>query len=492
MLPLLAVAIPPLHDYPFHLARAEAIAALFDQVNHATIYRLGSILLPNEAMDAVMLALTAVMTPLLAGRVFLGLVQGLLLGGTVALHYALHRRVSPWPLLAGFFLYNWIFTYGFTNYLFGVAVMLWAVAGWVALAGAGWALRLALGTVAAVVLLFCHLMAFGLFAVVLGGLALHDAMAARRGGARDMAMRLLLPAVPVAVALLVFVALSPAATEARQPLAYHGWWGWKPLMAWRPLLGTWPALDLVTLGPVALVVAVLLARRRLALAPAMPVPLVLLVMAFAVMPYELFGSLYGDARLPVAVLLVAIASVDLRRVAPRAVLAGSLLLALVLAGRCAAIAQDWRRMEPVLARHMAAFAALPPGAVLWSATAAPYPRLAYRNDGELALWRPPLKHVASLAGVGRDVFVVATWVDPNKQPINLPAEHAAAKRLQGNNPFETATAADLAAAVAAIRQLGSTAPAFLLLSYPGRMAGALPAGLSPVAEGPDFLLLRID
>ena len=259
LVPLLVVTVPPLHDYPFHLARAEVIAALFGQVAHGTPYRLGSFALPNEAMDVVTLALTAVMSPLQAGRVFLGLVQLLLLSGTVALHYALHRRLSPWPLLAGFFLYNWIFLYGFTNYLFGVGAMLWAVAAWVAMADASWTRRLAVGVVAAVVLLFCHLVAFGLFAVVVGGLALHDALGSRRGA---FAARLLLPALPVLIGLVLFATLSPTADEVRQPVAYHAWWGWKPLMAWRSLASGRPALDIMTLGPVALLALLLLAWRR--------------------------------------------------------------------------------------------------------------------------------------------------------------------------------------------------------------------------------------
>ena len=494
LLPLLAVTVPPLHDYPFHLARAEAIAALLGQVAHGTTYRLGSFALPNEAMDVVTLGLTAVLSPLQAGRVFLGLVQVLLLGGTAALHFALHRRLSPWPLVASFFLYNWIFLYGFTNYLFGVAVTLWAVAGWVALARANWWLRLAFGTLAAVVVLFCHLMALGLFAVVLAGLSLHDALERRRGSMADAAARLLLPGVPVLIAVAVFVALSPTADEVRQPIAYHDWWGWKPLMAGRTLLGADPMLDLVTLGPVAALAAALLAFRRLALAPAMLLPLVLLVITFAVMPYTLFGSLYGDARLPVAILLVAIASLDLRRLAPRGVAVGVALLALVLAWRSVAIARDWRSMEPVFARHMTAFAQLPEGSVLWSATAAPYPTLTYRDAADLALWRPPLKHVASLAGVERDVFIPATWADPAKQPITVPPEYAAMKALHGDNPFKTPTAEALATTLASIRRVRGAAAAgdFLLLSYPARLQGALPGGLARVAEGPDFLLLRIE
>jgi len=495
VLPLLVVTLPPLHDYPFHLARADAIAALMGQVAHATPYLQGSFALPNVAMDVVMLGLTALLPPPVSGRVFLALLLLLTLGGVAALHRVLHGRVSPWPLLAGFFLYNSIFLFGFTNYLFGVAIMLWSVAAWLALARAGWLWRLAAGSVLAVMLLFCHLMAFGLFAVVLGGLALHEALAAWHRSPREALARLLLPAVPVAAALALFVALSPTAGEAGQPIAYHGWIGWKPLMAYRTLLGANPWLDAVTLVPVVLLVAGLALARRLGVAAAMVLPLALLGATFLVMPHALFGALYADARLPVAVMLVAIAALDVRRLPPRAVALGGAALVALLAGRSVGVARDWQSFAPVHARHEAAFALLPPGAVLWAATAAPYPSLAYRSPAELALWHPPLKHVASLASVGRDVFVPSTWADPFKQPIAVPPRYQAAKALQGDNPFQTPGAAALDSVVAAIRGLrapGEAAHDFLLLSHPAALQGTPSPGLAAIAQGPTFTLFRID
>lgn len=494
LLPLLAVTIPPLHDFPFHLARADAVAAVVGQVDGFTVYRLGSFALPNEAMDVVTLALTAVMPPVVAGRVFLGLVQVLLVGGVVALHWALHRRLSPWPLLAGFLLYNWILLYGFTNYLFGVAMMLWGVAAWVALARAPAGLRLVVGAAMGVVVMFSHLVAFGLYAVVLGGLALHDALSERRGGARAILGHLLLPALPVAVVLAVFVVLSPTAGEVRQPMAYQTWLGWKPLMAWRTVQSGWPGLDLATLAPVAVLGVGLLVLCRLVLVAAMLAPLLLLGITYLVMPYSLFGSLYGDARMPVAIALVAVACFDLQRVPPRAVALGAVLLVALLAGRNVAIARSWQAVAPIHSSHEAAFAQLPQGSRLWAATAGPYPTLAWRNAAELGMWHPPLKHVASLASVGRDVFVPSTWADPAKQPIELPPEYLPAKQVQGDNPIKTATAADLEQALRAIRRIRQPGDRvdFLLLSYPDRLQGALPAGLAAVAKGPHFLLLRID
>src|SRR5271157_6370011 len=104
--PLFVTTTPPLHDYPVHLARMDAIAALTGRAAHATHYQLGSFLLPNVAIDAAALGLTTFLPPVLAGRVFLGIVLLMLLGGTVSLHRVLHGRFSPLPLLAAFFLYR--------------------------------------------------------------------------------------------------------------------------------------------------------------------------------------------------------------------------------------------------------------------------------------------------------------------------------------------------------------------------------------------------
>ena len=495
LVPLLAVTLPPLHDYPFHLTRADAIAALTGQVEHATPYLLGSFALPNVAMDVVTLGLTAFLPPLVAGRVFLGIVLVLLLGGTVALHRVLHGRFSPWPLLAAFFLYNWIFLYGFTNYLFGVAVMLWAVAAWLATRRHGTALRLGVGSGLAVVLLFCHLVAFGLFAVVLGGLALTESVAQWRQSRRIALASLLAPAIPIGLALILFVALSPTAGEVRQPITYHGWIGWKPLMAYRTVLGSIPWLDAVTLAPIALLLAVAAWRRLVQAAWPMLIPVVLLGLTFLVMPNTLFGSMYADARLPIAVLLVVIASLDLRRVAMRPMLVAAGVLLALLSLRSAVIAADWRAAAPVFDRFVAAFATLPAGSTLYAATAEPYPSLAYRSPLELARWHPPLKHVASLAALGRDVFVPSTWADPFKQPIAVPARLAAAKQLQSDNPFKTPDQASLADAVARIRALhpvDGRASIFLLLVQPALLDGPPPPGLEAVATGPDFVLWRVN
>jgi hypothetical protein len=423
--------------------------------------------------------------------------------------------LSPWPLLAAFFVYNWIFLYGFTNYLFGVGMMLWAVAAWVAGRRANLVPRLLTITIMAVATLFCHLVAFGLLAVILGGLALTDSVDGFRATRRLPFGTLLLPAVPVGIALAIFVGLSPTAGAATDPILYSPWFGWKILVAYRTLLWSIPWLDAVTLGPLVILFIAVVWSRRLRIASRMKIPILLLILTFLAMPFALFGSLYGDARLPIAILLVTIASLEIDTppaaiLVPCAVLAAGLLIA-----RDATIAFYWHAEEPVIAEYQHAFAALPTGSTLFVASTEPFPKLAYNSAAELARWHPPLKHLASLASIGREVFVPSTWADPLKQPVRILEQDAAAKQLQGDNPFQTPTADSLAEVVARIgtlrepgrtgREPGRTgrepanaahepanaAQDFLLLLRPDALVGTPPSDLVPIWRGSTFTLFRI-
>ena len=109
------------------------------------------------------------------------------------------------------------------------------------------------------------------------------------------------------------------------------------------------------------------------------------------------------------------------------------------------------RTAPLIAEYEAAFDKLPPGATFYAASAEPYPKLAWETPAELARWHPPLKHIVSLASIGRDIFVAATWADRYQQPIEVLPGDAAAKQVQGDNPFLTPTAEKLADVVTRIR-----------------------------------------
>lgn len=83
--PLLVVSHPPLHDYPFHLARVDILGRLATTVDLQTWYGFRSFLVPNVGLDILFLALERIMPIEQAGRVLVRLTLVLLLNGTLAL-----------------------------------------------------------------------------------------------------------------------------------------------------------------------------------------------------------------------------------------------------------------------------------------------------------------------------------------------------------------------------------------------------------------------
>ena len=61
-------------------------------------------LLPDLAMDLIVPVLSTMMTVEQAGRVFIALAMGALIGGTATLHRAIYGRVGMWPIWSVLFI----------------------------------------------------------------------------------------------------------------------------------------------------------------------------------------------------------------------------------------------------------------------------------------------------------------------------------------------------------------------------------------------------
>ena len=193
--------------------------------------------------------------------------------------------------------------------------------------------------------------------------------------------------------------------------------------------------------------------------------------------------------------MIVLASVDIAWSPTRTFTAVAALAIVLLIVRGAAIAKQWLDEAPLIAEYEAAFNLLPAGATLYVASVEPFPKLAYDSPVEFARWLPPLKHLVSLASIGRDVFVPSTWADPLQQPISVEPGGVQAKKLQGDNPFLTPTAeilAEDADKVRAIRAPGTRSNDFMLLLRPELLKGAPAPGLNPIAHGGSFTLFRIE
>ncbi|HMK67380.1 MAG TPA: hypothetical protein VK433_02435, partial [Stellaceae bacterium] len=209
-LPVFRAELPPLFDYPNHLARIYLLQHLADSAALQRYYELRWAPVPNLAMDAVVPLLARVLPLDWAAKLFVLATFALLAGGAAALHRAATGSWSAWPLAAFLFLFTRSFLWGFLNYLFGLGLALLGSALWLSLARRPLGLRLAVSAGFALATYFCHLMGCAIYGVLILGSELELAWRERAAGSAAALRRIVIAGIPFLPVLALF-ALAPAA-----------------------------------------------------------------------------------------------------------------------------------------------------------------------------------------------------------------------------------------------------------------------------------------
>ncbi len=486
--PLFCARLPPLYDYPAHLARMRITADLLTQGHFAAMYALHPAVVPNLATDLFVVPLVlAGMDVQVAGRLCLA---ALILGigvGVVRLNRALVGGASALPVLAFGLVYAEPFQFGFLNYVAGIAVLLNALAFFIA-ARRG-ARLVVIGAVACVVLFFCHLIACVIFIAALLTLEAFGAARCwlRRAPAWGHVRRAaaLLPGVVIAAALYTQAPLAntgahdsfvreflkhPPSKRERLDMLIHAVDGYRP----------W--LDLTGVVVLALVLAVLWWRGRLRLHVAMVPVVVGLIAVYAVFPDHWAGTSYIADRLPFLIALLVLASFDVALVTQRGRIAfGALILALVVT-RSGSAALVWRAADRAYAPMIAALSALPDGTKIYTATI-------YQVTTKSEL-RQPFTHIAAVAALHHVVFDAGVFADPSQNVVIQTPQYRAIGQLNPA-PFRS----DLGRVPEGDAVI--FAPALLaaydavLVVHPEQYPAPLPAVLVPLAAAGPAVLFRI-
>src|SRR5580692_11202720 len=106
--PVFSTVLPPLVDYPNHLARMHLIAEGGNE-----FYAVRWAPLPNLAEDLIVPALTHLMPLEIAGKLFLVITFALIAGGTLWLNRVVSGAWRWWGLLGFLLLYDRILLWGF-------------------------------------------------------------------------------------------------------------------------------------------------------------------------------------------------------------------------------------------------------------------------------------------------------------------------------------------------------------------------------------------
>ena len=492
--PILLVTFPPLHDYPSHLARIAILNTLDGSEVLQNYYEFGPPN-PNLAMDFFSYLARSLLSPSAAGRIFIGIVLVLSVSGVVFLHYVLFRRLSIWPLVSALFLYNWILLYGFLNYLCGVGLMLFGVAIHLLLRSRSPAVRVLAGSLSAIVQYFAHFYSFGLYAICVLGIELQPLLTKRRGFVRSDYRDLVIGMAQFSLPTLLF--FLPALSYGQVDRIISRNWLFKPLSVLQTFLFANPIMDILTVGFYTIVGATLILAGCVYMHRSMRLPLILLTVLFVLVPFGVKGegvfASFLDFRMPIAMLFLAVAGIELRidrRVYERLLLAGFVGLLLV---RTWMISGEWRRHDETIQEIYEAFSHIGSGSVLFAASTAEGPDVPdFRYQ---AAWRPPLKHVVSLAVLEKPMFVAAVYVG-SYRVLRVKPKYRPAHDLQAGNPIVAKTPDAMLSFVSSIRRVTPTdlpegSGTYLMVLYPNTMARATLNDLEWVAGNDLFGLWKV-
>jgi hypothetical protein len=404
--PLFSTVLPPLVDYPNHLARLQLIAAGGDE-----FYAVRWALLPDLAADLAVPVLALKMPLELAGKVFLVLSFALLAGGALWLNRIASGRWRWWPLLAFALLYNRSFLWGFINYLFGLGFALCGLALWLALDERRW-LRAPVSAAVALACFFSHFAAFGIYTLTIAGVELPPVLSLLRTRHYSTAAeRVAVAAAQFIVPAIVFIGFAPHANDGAISFAF-----WRKFDLLFSVFDNYSRpFDILCFVLFIGLIGTLAWRRYLSIAPRLGVALALVAAAYILLPNQVFSGSGADHRVAVALFLLLIATIWPSRSPPRRVaLALGMAAGLIFAARMAVIETMWLRSDAIYAADIAAIDTLPRGAKL----AVAFPAR------EVSAGGIPQLHVATLAAARRGAFVPTVFAYATQQPLVLRPPYA--------------------------------------------------------------------
>ena len=483
----------PLLDYPWHIARIYILENLDKSPLLQSWYVLKSFNLPNVGFDFVMLFLVKIFSLEVSGRVFIVIVFAITLSGTVFLYRVVNGRFAVWPLLASLFLYNWIFLFGFLNYLLGIGLLLWAIGIWLYLIDSNPWLRLLVGTVLTSCLYFAHIAALGLYAITIAGYELQRSCRTLNKKEWLADRDLFLGAAIFFVPLLLFIT-SPASGHKVGKIIYaQPWLKEKFGFFYLSLMSGNRILDTATISLLVLFIIFLRFFGKFHIAKSMYFPIALLLIAFLALPLAgLLTGGYIDTRIPIAIVFIVIgcSTLTIKDNLQRRILIYSFFVFLIV--RSALLAYDWHKYDYTIQEFTTAFKRMPSGSIMFVVSGTPEPTL----NGEHDQWHPPVLHLGSLATIQQEVFVATTKAFPLQTPIVVNKRLKKIRKFQKSSPPTIQNPEELKRFINEMRMLVVDADfpltsTYLLVIDPGRLENALPELTETVDTGTRFTLLKV-
>ena len=447
LLPFAVTRIPPLLDYPDHVAEMYVIAQASHIADLSKVYSIHWTVVANSGVELVMPLLLRWFALWPTGDGFLALSLLLPLAGCATFSRAAFGRWSAWPLAGGLMAYNTLFLLGFMNFLIGLGAALLAASAWISFRGRSPIRTIVFAIPVAVGLFFIHLFGLVFFALLIGA---HEliALIGPRGGrwpGFETTLRRLLPDVLVFVLpawlLLGSTLADTAGPTQRQPLNI------KLGELFYPFLTYFQTPErLLTLAVLA-TMAALLWRHKAIIAPQSAIVLIILLVAWPFVPHVYKNTGYIDARFPIMMgylLFAGFMPIELPR---RLGVALGAVIALLIVVRVGAVAQVWAGHNQDLAELDRLIAHVEPGSPVL-AVDVPNPQVTRywlthdRRNWMNAAYIKTYYHDPALLITERHAFWPRLFTGLGKQPVVVNPAYADVTAPEGELPDYHELAAD--------------------------------------------------
>jgi hypothetical protein len=414
--PLALVDVPPLLDYPNHLARAVVLAFPTDAFL-SRMYAAHWAIIPNLGTDLLLPPLIHLLPVYIAGRIVIGLAILLPFLGTIAYSRALFGERSLWPLAASLVVFNATLLLGFLNFLLALGLALLLAAAWITGRERAPAATILLATFGSVVLFFCHLMGVVFFFVLIAG---HELQFLWRHRVHPLAcitrIALGLPLLIPPALLYAASPLSTVAGETQRSTLHDKLW---ELVF--PFANYLLPLDVITAALVVAFLILCVATRHCRVTFAGGFALAITVVLYAVLPFATKGTYFLETRCIILtgfLLFGALLPVQLPRAAASISIA---LFTALFAVRLAVVALAWHAHQRDIDDMRAVIAPVEPGARVFVAYVSPEEAPQYWQQAPLARrlsYRLRLDdHLPALLLIERRAYWPFLFDDPSQQPV---------------------------------------------------------------------------
>jgi hypothetical protein len=422
--PFFVVEVPPLTDYPNHLARAYVLHFGAKDPWLSRMYAPHWDLIPNLAIDLILPPLLGFFPLSIAGRLVAATAVLLPLCSVAIYNRALFGGWFLWPAASVLVAFNALFLLGLFNFLLGVAAAFAVAAFWVRYREPCPLLALT-GTVAGtVVIYFCHIIALSLLAALIGGYEIERFV---NSELRRNVVCHVFTAIGVFSLVVVLYSNSPTA-HATGPMLWSQV-STKLIAFFMPVMNYNVALDFLTASTLAVFMALAVVKKWLILPPSAAITGGFLFIAYFISPFHLKGGAFFDVRFIIMLGYLLFAGLrESDRVSRLGMISVLITLLSLAAVRMGTLITTWQQQNEDVAQLRGVISEVAPGSRVLVAQVGLLDSPEYWREAPRVRIIDGLVvgnyHLSALLLIERHAFFQTFFSNPSQQPIAVQPQYS--------------------------------------------------------------------